>query len=132
MKYIYLTDVTTKLNQVLLEEENIFEISKVKSFYGQILYSLDTLLNSDFDIVYFTNNKEYKKIITLADKVLKIHSSKRILIINIESDIIGKNNIVYRLVTSNNIYQTIKEYKLQSSELYDIENYYSSDAIIAH
>lgn len=132
MKYIYLTDVTTKLNQVLLEEENIFEISKVKSFYGQILYSLDTLLNSDFDIVYFTNNKEYKKIITLADKVLKIHSSKRILIINIESDIIGKNNIVYRLVTSNNIYQTIKEYKLQSNELYDIENYYSSDAIIAH
>lgn len=132
MKCIYLTDVTTNLNQSLLEEANIFEISKGKSLYGQILYSIDTLLNSDFDLVYFASNEEYKKIITLADKVLKIHSTKHILIINIESDFIGKNNIVYRLATSNNIYDTIKEYKLQSSELYDFENCYSSDAVVAH
>lgn len=131
MKCIYLTDVTTNLNQELLEEKNIFEISKGKSLYGQILYSMDTLLNSDFDLVYFASNQEYKKIISLADKVLKIHSSKHILIINIDSDIIGKNNIVYRLTSCNDIYETIKKYKLQSSELYDIENCYSSNAIVA-
>lgn len=117
MALVFLSDVSTKLNNTLINEKDIYIINDEKSLYGQILYSIDYMMNAGFDIIYFASNENYPYIISLANKVSKIHSSRNITIIDIDSHLIGRNNLVYRLSSAKNIKKLISQYQLKASSI---------------
>ncbi len=131
MKQVFLTDVTTNLNKLLLEQENIIEINNSKSLLGQIIYTMDLMLNSNLDIIYFTNKENFNTLISLANKVTKIHSNSQILIIDITSDLIGKNNLVLRLCKDKHYEKIINKYNLHSELVFDYADAYEERLAIS-
>ena len=114
MKTIILTDGSTNLDRVLFEQYEFYLVENERSPFGQIIYSVDKLLSAGFNIIYLTNSLLYDKLACQFDKMSDIHSNNFIKLVNIDSALVGKNNIALKILTSTDLEKTLKTYKLQS------------------
>lgn len=113
MKSVFITDQSTNLNKELLNQYNILLIKNAKSLCGQIIYELDQILNANFNIIYLTDDNIYNFVNSISDKLISFHEHQEIKVININSELIGKNNLSLRLVNAKNIDFIINQYNLK-------------------
>ena len=125
MNKIYLTDRSTGLCEALFEQNQLYMIKDKNNLFGEIVYCVDRLLAAGFNIVYFTTSSNYNKLSTQFSKMVEIHSNNSIELINIESDLIGKNNVTYKLLSSTKIETVIKKYQLKTI-VFEDKNYLSA------
>ena len=113
MKSVFITDQSTNLNKELLNQYNILLIKNAKSLRGQIIYELDQILNANFNIIYLADDNIYDFVNSISDKLISFHEHQEIKVININSELIGKNNLSLRLVNAKNIDFIINQYNLK-------------------
>ena len=113
MNKIYLTDRSTGLCEALFEQNQLYMIKDNNNLFDEIIYCVDRLLSAGFNIVYLTTSSNYNKLSTQFSKMVEIHLNNYIELINIDSDLIGKNNVTYKLLSSKDTKSVIKKYQLK-------------------
>ncbi len=118
MKPIILSDQSTNLNN-----ENIFIINNEKSSLGQIAYSLDLISNGGKDIIYLSSHELFDKISKLANNIVSMHNKNNAIVIDIDSSIISKEELVNEIINSKNILDTVitKQCKYSFVKMEDLE-----------
>ena len=118
MKPIILSDQSTNLNN-----ENIFIVTNEKSSLGQIAYSLDLISNGGKDIIYFSSNELFDKISKLANNIVSMHNKNNAIVIDIDSSIISKEELVNEIINSKNVLDTVitKQCKYSFVKMEDLE-----------
>ena len=96
MKYSIITDSNTNLSKAL-NDYSLTEINVDKYKKGKITYGLDLALNNSDGVIYLTNEENFAFIKDIAEKELKIHD-KIIIVADINSAEIGKNNLALRVL----------------------------------
>ena len=117
MKKIYLTDHTTGLCETLFEQNQLLIINDQDDLFDEIIYCVDYLLTLGFNIVYLSTSSNYNKLSTQLSKIIETYMNLSIELIDIDSDLIGKNNVTYKLLTTNNTEEIIEKYNLKSTLL---------------
>ena len=102
MKPIILSDQSTNLNN-----ENIFIVTNEKSSLGQIAYSLDLISNGGKDIIYLSSHELFDKISKLANNIVSMHNKNNAIVIDIDSSIISKEELVNEIINSKNVLDTV-------------------------
>ena len=59
MDPIIFTDISVKLDETTIKENNIFIINNEKSNLGQIIYTLDLMSNSGKNIIYLSSKNNF-------------------------------------------------------------------------
>ncbi len=118
MKPIILSDQSTNLNN-----ENIFIINNEKSSLGQIAYSLDLISNGGKDIIYLSSHELFDKISKLANNIVSMHNKNNAIVIDIDSSIISKEELVNEIINSKNVLDTVitKQCKYSFVKMEDLE-----------
>ena len=118
MKPIILSDQSTNLNN-----ENIFIINNEKSSLGQIAYSLDLISNGGKDIIYLSSHELFDKISKLANNIISMHNKNNAIVIDIDSSIISKEELVNEIINSKNELDTVitKQCKYSFVKMEDLE-----------
>lgn len=118
MKPIILSDQSTILNN-----ENIFIINNEKSSLGQIAYSLDLISNGGKDIIYLSSHELFDKISKLANNIVSMHNKNNAIVIDIDSSIISKEELVNEIINSKNVLDTVitKQCKYSFVKMEDLE-----------
>lgn len=118
MKPIILSDQSTNLNN-----ENIFIVTNEKSSLGQIAYSLDLISNGGKDIIYLSSHELFDKISKLANNIVSMHNKNNAIVIDIDSSIIPKEELVNEIINSKNVLDTIitKQCKYSFVKMEDLE-----------
>ena len=118
MKPIILSDQSTNLNN-----ENIFIVTNEKSSLGQIAYSLDLISNGGKDIIYLSSHELFDKISKLANNIVSMHNKNNAIVIDIDSSIISKEELVNEIINSKNVLDTIitKQCKYSFVKMEDLE-----------
>ena len=118
MKPIILSDQSTNLNN-----ENIFIVTNEKSSLGQIAYSLDLISNGGKDIIYFSSHELFDKISKLANNIVSMHNKNNVIVIDIDSSIISKEELVNEIINSKNVLDTVitKQCKYSFVKMEDLE-----------
>ena len=62
MDPIIFTDISVKLDETTIKENNIFIINNEKSNLGQIIYTLDLISNSGKNIIYLSSKNNFSKL----------------------------------------------------------------------
>ena len=102
MKPIILSDQSTNLNN-----ENIFIVNNEKSSLGQIAYSLDLISNGGKDIIYLSSHELFDKINTLVNNIVSMHNKNNAIVVDIDSSIISKEELVNEIINSKNVLDTV-------------------------
>ena len=63
MDPIIFTDISVKLDEATIKENNIFIINNEKSNLGQIIYTLDLMSNSGKNIIYLSSKNNFSKLV---------------------------------------------------------------------
>ena len=118
MKPIILSDQSTNLNN-----ENIFIVTNEKSSLGQIAYSLDLISNGGKDIIYLSSHELFDKISKLANNIISMHNKNNAIVIDIDSSIISKEELVNEIINSKNVLDTVitKQCKYSFVKMEDLE-----------
>ena len=118
MKTIILSDQSTNLNN-----ENIFIVTNEKSSLGQIAYSLDLISNGGKDIIYLSSHELFDKISKLANNIVSMHNKNNAIVIDIDSSIISKEELVNEIINSKNVLDTVitKQCKYSFVKMEDLE-----------
>lgn len=118
MKSIILSDQSTNLNN-----ENIFIVTNEKSSLGQIAYSLDLISNGGKDIIYLSSHELFDKISKLANNIVSMHNKNNAIVIDIDSSIISKEELVNEIINSKNVLDTVitKQCKYSFVKMEDLE-----------
>lgn len=118
MKQIILSDQSTNLNN-----ENIFIVTNEKSSLGQIAYSLDLISNGGKDIIYLSSHELFDKISKLANNIVSMHNKNNAIVIDIDSSIISKEELVNEIINSKNVLDTVitKQCKYSFVKMEDLE-----------
>lgn len=118
MKPIILSDQSTKL-----DNQNIFIVSNEKSSLGQIAYSLDLISNGGQDIIYLSSHESFNKISKLVNKIISMHNKNNAIVIDIDSSIISKEELVNEIINSKNVLDTVvtKQCKYSLVKMEDLE-----------
>ena len=118
MKPIILSDQSTNLNN-----ENIFIVTNEKSSLGQIAYSLDLIPNGGKDIIYLSSHELFDKISKLANNIVSMHNKNNAIVIDIDSSIISKEELVNEIINSKNVLDTVitKQCKYSFVKMEDLE-----------
>lgn len=118
MKPIILSDQSTNLNN-----ENIFIVTNEKSSLGQIAYSLDLISNGGQDIIYLSSHESFNKISKLVNKIISMHNKNNAIVIDIDSSIISKEELVNEIINSKNVLDTVitKQCKYSFVKMEDLE-----------
>lgn len=118
MKPIILSDQSTNLNN-----ENIFIVTNEKSSLGQIAYSLDLISNGGKDIIYLSSHELFDKISKLANNIVSMHNKNNTIVIDIDSSIISKEELVNEIINSKNVLDTVitKQCKYSFVKMEDLE-----------
>ena len=118
MKPIILSDQSTNLNN-----ENIFIVTNEKSSLGQIAYSLDLISNGGKDIIYLSSHELFDKISKLANNIVSMHNKNNAIVIDIDSSIISKEELVNEIINSKNVLDTVftKQCKYSFVKMEDLE-----------
>ena len=118
MKPIILSDQSTNLNN-----ENIFIVTNEKSSLGQIAYSLDLISNGGKDIIYFSSHELFDKISKLANNIVSMHNKNNAIVIDIDSSIISKEELVNEIINSKNVLDRVitKQCKYSFVKMEDLE-----------
>lgn len=118
MKPIILSDQSTNLNN-----ENIFIVTNAKSSLGQIAYSLDLISNGGKDIIYLSSHELFDKISKLANNIVSMHNKNNAIVIDIDSSIISKEELVNEIINSKNVLDTVitKQCKYSFVKMEDLE-----------
>ena len=118
MKPIILSDQSTNLNN-----ENIFIVTNKKSSLGQIAYSLDLISNGGKDIIYLSSHELFDKISKLANNIVSMHNKNNAIVIDIDSSIISKEELVNEIINSKNVLDTVitKQCKYSFVKMEDLE-----------
>lgn len=118
MKPIILSDQSTNLNN-----ENIFIVTNEKSSLGQIAYSLDLISNGGKDIIYLSSHELFDKISKLANNIVSMHNKNNAIVIDIDSSIISKEELVNEIINSKNVLDTVitKQCKYSFVKTEDLE-----------
>lgn len=118
MKPIILSDQSTNLNS-----ENIFIVTNEKSSLGQIAYSLDLISNGGKDIIYLSSHELFDKISKLANNIVSMHNKNNAIVIDIDSSIISKEELVNEIINSKNVLDTVitKQCKYSFVKMEDLE-----------
>ena len=118
MKPIILSDQSTNLNN-----ENIFIVTNEKSPLGQIAYSLDLISNGGKDIIYLSSHELFDKISKLANNIVSMHNKNNAIVIDIDSSIISKEELVNEIINSKNVLDTVitKQCKYSFVKMEDLE-----------
>lgn len=118
MKPIILSDQSTNLNN-----ENIFIVTNEKSSLGQIAYSLDLISNGGKDIIYLSSHELFDKISKLANNIVSMHNKNNAIVIDIDSSIISKEELVNAIINSKNVLDTVitKQCKYSFVKMEDLE-----------
>lgn len=118
MKPIILSDQSTNLNN-----ENIFIVTSEKSSLGQIAYSLDLISNGGKDIIYLSSHELFDKISKLANNIVSMHNKNNAIVIDIDSSIISKEELVNEIINSKNVLDTVitKQCKYSFVKMEDLE-----------
>lgn len=118
MKPIILSDQSTNLNN-----KNIFIVTNEKSSLGQIAYSLDLISNGGKDIIYFSSHELFDKISKLANNIVSMHNKNNAIVIDIDSSIISKEELVNEIINSKNVLDTVitKQCKYSFVKMEDLE-----------
>ena len=118
MKPIILSDQSTNLNN-----ENIFIVNNEKSSLGQIAYSLDLISNGGKDIIYLSSHELFDKINKLANNIVSMHNKNNAIVIDIDSSIISKEELVNEIINSKNVLDTVitKQCKYSFVKMEDLE-----------
>ena len=118
MKPIILSDQSTNLNN-----ENIFIVTNEKSSLGQIAYSLDLISNGGKDIIYLSSHELFDKISKLANNIVSMHNKNNAIVIDIDSSIISKEELVNEIINSKNVLDTVitKQCKYSIVKMEDLE-----------
>ena len=102
MKPIILSDQSTNLNN-----ENIFIVNNEKSSLGQIAYSLDLISNGGKDIIYLSSHELFDKINKLVNNIVSMHNKNNAIVVDIDSSIISKEELVNEIINSKNVLDTV-------------------------
>lgn len=115
---IILSDQSTNLNN-----ENIFIVTNEKSSLGQIAYSLDLISNGGKDIIYLSSHELFDKISKLANNIVSMHNKNNAIVIDIDSSIISKEELVNEIINSKNVLDTVitKQCKYSFVKMEDLE-----------
>lgn len=118
MKPIILSDQSTNLNN-----ENIFIVNNEKSSLGQIAYSLDLISNGGKDIIYLSSHELFDKINKLVNNIVSMHNKNNAIVIDIDSSIISKEELVNEIINSKNVLDTVitKQCKYSFVKMEDLE-----------
>lgn len=118
MKPIILSDQSTNLNN-----ENIFIVTNEKSSLGQIAYSLDLISNGGKDIIYLSSHELFDKINKLVNNIVSMHNKNNAIVIDIDSSIISKEELVNEIINSKNVLDTVitKQCKYSFVKMEDLE-----------
>ena len=118
MKPIILSDQSTNLNN-----ENIFIVTNEKSSLGQIAYSLDLISNGGKDIIYLSSHELFDKISKLANNIVSMHNKNNAIVIDIDSSIISKEELVNEIINSKDVLDTVitKQCKYSFVKMEDLE-----------
>ena len=118
MKPIILSDQSTNLNN-----ENIFIVTNEKSSLGQIAYSLDLISNGGKDIIYLSSHELFDKISKLANNIVSMRNKNNAIVIDIDSSIISKEELVNEIINSKNVLDTVitKQCKYSFVKMEDLE-----------
>lgn len=115
MDPIIFSDISVKLDETTIKENNIFIINNEKSNLGQIIYTLDLMSNSGKNIIYLSSKNNFSKLISLCDKITELHAKNSILLIE-------ANNKIFPLLKSKNIIEDLKENNLTYHLSYNENN----------
>lgn len=115
MKYSIITDSNTNLSKAL-NDYSIIEINVDKYKKGKITYGLDLALNNSDGVIYLTNEENFAFIKDIAEKELKIHD-KIIIVADINSAEIGKNNLALRVLRAEDPVKVLVAEKTSYVEL---------------
>lgn len=107
---ILITDDKTNLCSALLEQYHIAQIAEGKSRYGQILYTLDKAVGSGLKVLYLSDHESFARISEISERICNMHADGEILVLDIDSASIGKNNLCLRLAQSENPIATAKSF----------------------
>lgn len=115
MKYSIITDSNTNLSKAL-NDYSLTEINVDKYKKGKITYGLDLALNNSDGVIYLTNEENFAFIKDIAEKELKIHD-KIIIVADINSAEIGKNNLALRVLRAEDPVKVLVAEKTSYIEL---------------
>lgn len=115
MKYSIITDSNTNLSKAL-KDYSLTEINVDKYKKGKITYGLDLALNNSDGVIYLTNEENFAFIKDIAEKELKIHD-KIIIVADINSAEIGKNNLALRVLRAEDPVKVLVAEKTSYVEL---------------
>lgn len=115
MKYSIITDSNTNLSKAL-NDYSLTEINVDKYKKGKITYGLDLVLNNSDGVIYLTNEENFAFIKDIAEKELKIHD-KIIIVADINSAEIGKNNLALRVLRAEDPVKVLVAEKTSYVEL---------------
>ncbi len=115
MKYSIITDSNTNLSKAL-NDYSLIEINVDKYKKGKITYGLDLALNNSDGVIYLTNEENFAFIKDIAEKELKIHD-KIIIVADINSAEIGKNNLALRVLRAEDPVKVLVAEKTSYVEL---------------
>lgn len=115
MKYSIITDSNTNLSKAL-NDYSLTEINVDKYKKGKITYGLDLALNNSDGVIYLTNEENFAFIKDIAEKELKIHD-KIIIVADINSAEIGKNNLALRVLRAEDPVKVLVAEKASYVEL---------------
>lgn len=115
MKYSIITDSNTNLSKAL-NDYSLTEINVDKYKKGKITYGLDLALNNSDGVIYLTNEENFAFIKDIAEKELKVHD-KIIIVADINSAEIGKNNLALRVLRAEDPVKVLVAEKTSYVEL---------------
>ena len=115
MKYSIITDSNTNLSKAL-NDYSLTEINVDKYKKGKITCGLDLALNNSDGVIYLTNEENFAFIKDIAEKELKIHD-KIIIVADINSAEIGKNNLALRVLRAEDPVKVLVAEKTSYVEL---------------
>lgn len=115
MKYSIITDSNTNLSKAL-NDYSIIEINVDKYKKGKITYGIDLALNNSDGVIYLTNEENFAFIKDIAEKELKVHD-KIIIVADINSAEIGKNNLALRVLRAEDPVKVLVAEKTSYVEL---------------
>ena len=115
MKYSIITDSNTNLSKAL-NDYSLTEINVDKYKKGKITYGLDLALNNSDGVIYLTNEENFAFIKDIAEKELNIHD-KIIIVADINSAEIGKNNLALRVLRAEDPVKVLVAEKTSYVEL---------------
>lgn len=107
---ILITDYKTNLSSALSEQYHIAQISEGKSRYGQIMFTLDNAVGAGLKVLYLSDHESFARISEISERISKMHAVGEILVFDIESATIGKNNFSLKIAQSKNPVATAKLY----------------------